>query len=416
MAVIVLVLILFVIAYRSTTPEEHKRFVSLLRAWTRRATEKVRQHRLVVEPFHAQLCERTPRAPVAPTLVALSVVAFVVLVLAPGPAGDPDTLIAWGGNYGPRTSNGEWWRLITALFLHSSALHLVVNLSALVTAAFVLERMVGPVGFAAIYVVSGMFSGLFNVSVSPMAVGAGATGAIAGVYGLMLAACLWRVIDGCVNRALRLKDPPNDVPRSTPTVPLLAVKYIAGTALVFIAYVLAVDDSGAAVVGIVTGLLLGLVVARGVDAGQAPMLRVAAAAALMIIVAVSTAVPLRGITDARPEIEAVIALEDRLSSEFRRAVKEFSAGRKSARSLAEFIEGEFVPDLADASARLDALERVPREQEPIVAAAKEYVRLRDYSWRVRSEALRKGRMAMLRDADASEAAALEVFRRLPGTS
>src|SRR5262249_16671345 len=44
--------------------------------------------------------------------------------------GDADgSLLAWGASIGTRTTNGEWWRLLTATFLHATFMHLVINVA-----------------------------------------------------------------------------------------------------------------------------------------------------------------------------------------------------------------------------------------------------------------------------------------------
>jgi membrane associated rhomboid family serine protease len=80
---------------------------------------------------------------------------------------------------------GEWWRLVTATFLHASIMHILFNMYALLVLGASLERVLGPVRFAAIYFMSALggsvaalwFSGLNTISV-------GASGAI---FGLMTA-------------------------------------------------------------------------------------------------------------------------------------------------------------------------------------------------------------------------------------
>ena len=76
------------------------------------------------------------------------------------------------------------------------------------------------------------------------------------------------------------------------------------------------------------------------------------------------------------------------------------------------IEGTIVPELQAARGHLKAVERVPREQLPLVAAADEYLALREKAWRMRADALREASMPALREADRAERASLDAFRRI----
>src|SRR5215510_11248376 len=58
----------------------------------------------------------------------------------------PETLVRWGANYGPSTTNGQWWRLVTAMFVHGGMVSLPINLAALVQLGVILERLIGPAG------------------------------------------------------------------------------------------------------------------------------------------------------------------------------------------------------------------------------------------------------------------------------
>src|SRR3954466_9637986 len=53
--------------------------------------------------------------------------------------------------YGPLVADGEWWRLLTAGFLHGGLLHLVLNMYALYFLGRMLEPSLGHVRFAAMY-------------------------------------------------------------------------------------------------------------------------------------------------------------------------------------------------------------------------------------------------------------------------
>ena len=114
-----------------------------------------------------------------------------------------------------------------------------------------------------------------------------------------------------------------------------------------------------------------------------------------------------------PEIEGIVAVEERTSKTYRTAADQFTAGRISAEALAEVIDA-ILPELQAGRGRLELLDRLPREQQPLVAAAKEYLQLRDESWSIRAEALRRHSMPTLRLADEKKVASLEALRRIRG--
>jgi hypothetical protein len=70
------------------------------------------------------------------------------------------------------------------------------------------------------------------------------------------------------------------------------------------------------------------------------------------------------------------------------------------------------PRLQTLRARLESFHKVPREQQPLVAGALEYLKTRDESWRLRREALRKSNLQILSEADSVERMSLDRFRKL----
>jgi len=384
------------IAYRSTTAAERKRYAQTVLKVSRAAGQTLEACWLETEQYRAKLRARTPVAPITPTIVAVNIAIVLGILLHDGRAlDDPDALIAWGASVGPHTANGEGWRLLTAQFVHASVIGLLVNLVALLPLGLVLERLVGPVAFAAVYLVSGLFAHLFTMSVFPLEVASGAAGSVAGVYAFMLAVSMWGVSQ-----------------RPMLVVPLVAAKWLVVSAGLFTGYVVLIGASASVVVGFGCGLLSGLIVARGVNRRRTPAVRMTATAATMICVAAVTAVPLKGITDARRELQAVVATEEVTSNTFRTALEEFGLGRTNAGKVADVIDLVIVPELEHARAQLAAIEKVPPEQEPLIAAAWEYLHLRHESWAIRSMAFRTGKMQTLRAADAKESTSLAALRQL----
>jgi membrane associated rhomboid family serine protease len=356
------------------TPEERARLLRGVLAVIGQLKDAAAYGRPECQPFQDALRARTPWVLVTPTLVALNAAIFVFMLFGAGALGDPETLVRWGANFGPRTTNGEWWRLVTSMFVHSGMLHLLVNVAGLASIGLILERLVGRLTFAAVYLAAGVFVSLVSLSVYPMAVDAGASGAIFGLYGLLLASLVWGMLH-----------------RSSVTIPLMAVKRLGPAAVLFILYNVVNDGLGgtAELTGFVAGLVCGLVLARGASDGKAPTRRLAAAMAVTVAIAVASAVVLRGVTDVRPEIERVVAVEDRTAGAYQIAVDRFRNGRITAEALAQTIDQAIVPELHAANSRFKALDRVPHEQQPLVAAAEDYFRLRFESWRLRAEGLRK---------------------------
>lgn len=84
-------------------------------------------------------------------------------------------------------AQGEWWRLITATFLHGGILHLAFNMYALYWLGPQLERLLGSVRFAAIYFLSALGGSVASYWFSPInTVSVGASGAIFGLMAAMI--------------------------------------------------------------------------------------------------------------------------------------------------------------------------------------------------------------------------------------
>lgn len=396
---ILLILVLLGAGYYFTTPAERVRLVQGARRAILRAWDLINRFFPESGPFADALCERTRWPIVTPALVAINAAIFVVMLFGAGAFGDPETLIRWGGNFGPRTTNGEWGRLVTALFVHSGILHLLANVAGLVQIGLIMERLFGRLAFAAVYFAAGALSSLVSLFAHPVTVSVGASGAIFGVYGLLLAA----LIAGGLRR-------------SALAIPLKTVIRVAPAAGVFVLYsVTAGFDGAAELAGFATGFACGLVLVKDVSERTAALPRVAAAMGVAIAITLAAAIPLRGIANVRPEIERVVAAEDRTAHAYETAVRQFHNGQITADGLVHVIDRTIVPDLQAVRAHLKELERVPREHEPLVASADEYLQLREASWRVRSEALRKTNLIALRNADKTEMASLKALARIKPT-
>jgi rhomboid protease GluP len=118
-------------------------------------------------------------------ILALNVGLFVGMEWAGG-SKNTDVLLEFGASYGPYIRRGEYWRLVAPLFLHIGWAHLIMNSAVLAILGFFLERIYGYGRFSLLYVASGMGSTLLSMTAS-QGVSAGASGAIMGMAGAMLA-------------------------------------------------------------------------------------------------------------------------------------------------------------------------------------------------------------------------------------
>ncbi len=100
-----------------------------------------------------------------------------------------ENLLLWGGNAASEVEKGEWWRLLSALFLHGGLLHLAMTMLGLYTAGMIVERIYGPWPFLIIYLGSGLLGSALSLHfAAQQAVSVGASGAVFGVAGALLAA------------------------------------------------------------------------------------------------------------------------------------------------------------------------------------------------------------------------------------
>jgi rhomboid protease GluP len=132
---------------------------------------------------------------VTPIIINLNILIYIIMVFAGlGFISFKGTdLLHWGANFRPYTINGQWWRLLTSIFLHSGLLHLVANMAALLFVGIFLEPLLGKRKYAIIYLSSGIIASCTSLWWHTASISIGASGAIFGLYGLFLAFLLLKV-------------------------------------------------------------------------------------------------------------------------------------------------------------------------------------------------------------------------------
>ena len=128
-------------------------------------------------------------------LLAVNIAVFGWMVLHGVSPKDPTTeqLIHYGAtNAGYILLGGQWWRLLTATFVHVGLLHIATNMWCLWNLGLLGEPLLGPVGLIAVYLITGIAGNLLSLCANVLpphdfvAVGAGASGAVFGIAGILI--------------------------------------------------------------------------------------------------------------------------------------------------------------------------------------------------------------------------------------
>lgn len=125
---------------------------------------------------------------ITPVLIGVLFLIYLPMAFSPDLS---DKALLWGANIHQYIMEGQWYRLITATFLHASIdgipfIHVLSNAYGLWAIGMELERLVGRARFAAIYAISGLAGSVASFAFLPLnASSVGASGAIFGLIGAM---------------------------------------------------------------------------------------------------------------------------------------------------------------------------------------------------------------------------------------
>jgi rhomboid protease GluP len=217
------------------------------------------------------------KAPVTTALVGISVAVFVAMLLSGISLTEPTTgqLLKWGANWGPRSLGNQPWRMLTSNYLHIGLLHIFFNMWCLWDLGHLAERIFDRWTYLLTYTACGLAGSISSLWWHPLVIGAGASGAIFGLAGALIAALYLG----------RLPFPKKAVGHT-----LKSLLLFAGYNLFFGAVGSRIDNS-AHIGGLVAGLLLGAVLARKLtepeDDRKHWSFAVFAVAAVLLFVAVS---------------------------------------------------------------------------------------------------------------------------------
>ena len=138
-------------------------------------------------------------------IIAINVLVFILMVVNGAGLFEPNGYVhlKWGSDYAPLTLSGDWWRLVTNVFIHFGIIHLAMNMYCLYTVGVYLEPMLGKAKYTAAYLCTGVLASIVSLWWHNNPVNsAGASGAVFGMYGLFLALLTTSLIPKAVRQPM----------------------------------------------------------------------------------------------------------------------------------------------------------------------------------------------------------------------
>ena len=182
---------------------------------------------------------------ITPILIFINIICYLILVFSGFGiiSFKADVLLKYGANYHPAIANGEWWRLVSNIFMHGGLLHLVANMYGLLFIGVFLEPILGRKKYLFLYISSGILASIASFCWYDATVSVGASGAIFGLYGFFAAILLLKIF------------------------PVEFDKGFSSSIFIFIVINLSMGiaggiDNAAHIGGLASGFILGLLLAR----------------------------------------------------------------------------------------------------------------------------------------------------------
>jgi rhomboid protease GluP len=101
---------------------------------------------------------------------------------------DGEVLLRLGAKAGPLIFAGEWWRLVTAIFLHAGLIHIGFNLWCLFDLGPTVEALFSTSKFIVFYLLAGIVGFVLSLFWSPYGISIGASGSVLGLIGVLIGA------------------------------------------------------------------------------------------------------------------------------------------------------------------------------------------------------------------------------------
>jgi rhomboid protease GluP len=186
-----------------------------------------------------------------------------------------EALLHYGANQTSLVLQGEWYRLLTATFVHVGLIHLATNMWCLWNLGMLGEPLVGPFGMIAVYMLTGIAGNLLSMAVNVvfshwyndqaflLIPGAGASGAVFGIAGILIVLLSNRKLPFPWEQLRQLR---------SRVIQFAAINLVIGLGTMFVDFGIRIDNM-AHIGGFVSGLALGVPLVPRMTAGRERYLR-----------------------------------------------------------------------------------------------------------------------------------------------
>jgi rhomboid protease GluP len=200
-------------------------------------------------------------APGTYILLAINILVYLWMVAHRVNPNDPSEhdLIRYGANNTWLVLHGQWYRLLTATFVHVGIVHLATNMWCLWNLGILGEPLLGPMGMIAVYMITGIAGNLLSMGWDVflflelhdvrafLNVGAGASGAVFGIAGILIVLLSNRLLPFPWWQLRRLR---------SSVVKFALINLVIGVSTMFVNFGVRIDNS-AHIGGFLCGLALG---------------------------------------------------------------------------------------------------------------------------------------------------------------
>ena len=204
--------------------------------------------------------------------MAINIAVFLWMVLHGVDPKDPSVpaLLHYGANSTWLVLHGQWYRLLTATFVHVGLLHLATNMWCLWNLGILGEPLIGPLGMVAVYMLTGIAGNLLSMGSNVMAYkltnylgtlytpGAGASGAVFGIAGILIVLLSNTKLPFPMEELRRLR---------SSVIKFAAINLVIGLSTIFVNVGVRIDNS-AHIGGFLSGFVLGVPLLPKMTAGR----------------------------------------------------------------------------------------------------------------------------------------------------